>query len=106
MIVSCRRSELAERAATAGGATSPRAGRFSVTSSAGPVLTLAMSCGAIDRSSGSGCAGLAASLTVDDLLGGLCAAKLGHERFGCRIGLSVQLALEQRNEVLVVLERF
>ena len=36
----------------------------------------------------------------------LCAAKLGDERLGCRIGLRVQLALEQRNEVLVVLERF
>ena len=36
----------------------------------------------------------------------LCAAKLGDERPGCRIGLRVQLALEQRNEVLVVLERF
>src|SRR5260370_39458333 len=36
----------------------------------------------------------------------LRSAKLGDERPGCRIGLRVQFALEQRNEGLVVLERF
>ena len=36
----------------------------------------------------------------------LCAAQLGDERPGCRIGLGVQLAPEQRNEVFVVPERF
>src|SRR5262249_17218206 len=36
----------------------------------------------------------------------LRAAELGDKRLGCRIGLRVQLALEQRNEVFVPLERF
>src|SRR5262249_39990757 len=36
----------------------------------------------------------------------LRAAKVGNERRGDRIGLCVQLALEQPNEVLIVLERF
>ncbi len=36
----------------------------------------------------------------------LCGAKLGDERPGCRIGLRVQLALQQCDEVVVVLERF
>ena len=33
-------------------------------------------------------------------------AKLGDKQLGCRIGLRVQLALEQRDEILIVLERF
>src|SRR5260370_32944585 len=36
----------------------------------------------------------------------LRSAKLADERPGCRIGLRVQLAFEQRNKVLIVLERF
>jgi hypothetical protein len=47
----------------------------------------------------------------DDLNSGRCArrlriAKLGDEQLGCRIGPRVELALEQRNKIPIVLERF
>ena len=103
-IVSCRRSGLPERTVTADDAASPRAAGFAAFCSSWSLLKLATGGTAIDGRSGcGGSAGFAVSWTAGDPLG---AAELGDERPGCSIGLRVQLALEQCNEVFVMPECF
>ena len=102
MIVSCRRSELAgadrhrRRCRIA-----PRFGALGVDSARGPPH-IASGPHRGRRASRA----LAISLTVGDPLGGCVLRSSATSDLVAASGSRVQLALEQRNEVLVVLERF
>ena len=107
MIVSCRRSGPVARPAAAGDAASPRAaGRSALTARSRVLRHVGVGRHLARRPDRLRRRGPRNLLDGRRSARRLRAAQLGDERLGCRIGLRVQLALEQRNEVLVVLERF